>query len=274
MNRIDRIFTGLRRAGRTALMPYLTAGDPDVATTGRLIDAAADAGAAIIEVGVPFSDPVADGPVIEASMTHALAHGVKVEQVFAMVAQARERHPDLGLVAMLSYSIAHRMGLAAFVERAARAGFDGLLFPDLPLEESADAVKASRDAGLIHSALIAPTTGEDRARRIAETCTGFVYVLSRAGITGERADLPPELRRRVELLRGVTDLPIAVGFGISTAAQVREVTTVADAAIVGSAVMRRVAEHRVKGPDAVVSVAGTFMAELASGLSRGAGREA
>lgn len=269
MNRIDRIFNDLRGGGRTALMPYLTAGDPDVATTGRLIDAAADAGAAVCEVGIPFSDPVADGPVIEASMTHALAQGVTVAQVFETIAAARRRRPDLGLVAMLSYSIVYRIGLEKFVDQAKGAGFDGFIFPDLPLEESAEAVEAVRDAGMILSMLIAPQTEDERVRRIAESCSGFVYVLSRAGITGERDKLPAELSQRVRHLRSVTKLPIAVGFGIASPQHVKDVTAVADAAIVGSAVMRRVAEHRGRGPDAVVEVAGAFIADLARGLSGG-----
>ncbi len=266
MNRIDQIFADLRASGSQALMPYLTAGDPDIATTGRLIDAAAEAGAAICEIGFPFSDPIADGPVIEASMTHALDQGLRVEQVLAMAAEARKRHPKLGLMAMLSYSIVYRWGLQRFATQVKAAGFDGLILPDLPLEEVAAAAQAVKAEGLVLSMLIAPTSDDDRAAHIAGQCSGFVYVLSRAGITGERAELPPELSQRIDHLRGITKLPLAVGFGVSTAEHVRQVTVVADAAIVGSAVMRRVAEHREAGPDAVVESVRTFLGELMQGV--------
>ncbi|MCC6681828.1 MAG: tryptophan synthase subunit alpha [Phycisphaeraceae bacterium] len=271
MNRIDQIFADLRNTfggGGKALMPYLTAGDPDIVTTGRLIDAAAEAGAAVCEIGFPFSDPIADGPVIEASMTLALQQGLKVEQVLGMAAAARKRHPRLGMMAMLSYSIVYRWGLQRFMAKVKAAGFDGLILPDLPLEEAPAAAQAIKDQGLVLSMLIAPTSDDDRAARIAGQCSGFVYVLSRAGITGERAELPPQLSQRIEHLRRITKLPLAVGFGVSTAEHVRQVTAAADAAIVGSAVMRRVAEHRSQGPDRVVEDVRKFLSELVKGLER------
>lgn len=273
MNRIERIFNDLRGrrdaggGGGRALMPFITAGDPDTDTTARLLLALQEAGASVVEVGIPFSDPIADGPVIQASMTYALDRGVRVQQVFDAVASVRPKL-ELGLVAMVSYSIVHRLGPEAFVKRAKAAGFDGFIFPDVPLEE-ADGVRAVVAAeGLILSMLIAPTTPDDRAEAIARASTGFVYVVSRAGITGERSELPPELPARLKRLRAVTDLPMAVGFGISTAEQVRQVVEVADAAIVGSALMRRVAEHRQGGGDAVVREAAAFTRELAEGLAR------
>lgn len=265
MNRIERIFQGLRGERRKALMPFITAGDPDVATTGKLLPALEQAGASVCELGIPFSDPVADGPTIQASMTYALERGVKVRQVLDTVAQVRS-NVDLGLVAMVSYSIVHRIGTGTFIKEAAAAGIDGFIFPDLPLEEAQPVVDRVRDAGLILSMLISPTTPIERAQRIARASSGFVYVLSRAGITGERSDLPPELPERVRRLREATDLPIAVGFGISSGEQVRQVVQVADAAIVGSALVRRIAEHRDAGPEAVVDHAAAFVRELASGL--------
>jgi tryptophan synthase alpha chain len=265
MNRIDSIFQDLRADGGKALMPYITAGDPSVEATGGMLSAIQSAGASICELGIPFSDPIADGPVIQASMTYALDHGVTVGQVFEMVAGVRPSL-SIGLVAMVSFSIVHRIGLKKFVSDAKDAGFDGFIFPDLPLEASGPAREAAARAGLILSMLIAPTTPDDRAERIARASTGFVYVVSRSGITGERAELPPQLPGRLRRLRGVTDLPITVGFGISTAQHVRQVVSVADAAIVGSGMMRRIAEARLDGGDRCVKMVEDFTRELASGL--------
>lgn len=266
MNRIDAIFQSLRSGGGKALMPFVTAGDPDPATTGRLLPALEQAGASVVELGIPFSDPVADGPVIQASMGHALSRGVRVAEILEMVADVRQR-VELGLVAMVSYSIVHRLGLASFVKEAGEAGIDGFIFPDLPLEESSEAVAAVREAGLILSMLIAPTTPIERAERIARASSGFVYVVSRAGITGESATLPQGLAERIGALREATDLPIAVGFGISNAQHVREVVGIADAAIVGSALVRRIAAHRDEGAEAIVGHVAGFTRELAQGLT-------
>ena len=266
MNRIQRIFRDLRASDGRALMPFITAGDPDVATTGRLLPALEQAGASVVELGIPFSDPVADGPTIEASMSYALEHGARVAQIFEQIAAVRSS-VELGVVAMVSYSIVHRIGPDRFVRDAAAAGVDGLIVPDLPLEEAAGLGQLVREADLVLSMLVAPTTPIDRARRIAQAGSGFVYVVSRAGITGEQAQLPPELADRLAALRQATDLPLAVGFGISTAEQVRQVTSVADAAIVGSALVRRIAQVRQQGPDAVIQAATAFTRELAAGLS-------
>ena len=261
-NRIDRLFADMRARGGRALMPFLTAGDPDLSTTAGLLETAQASGATVCEIGVPFSDPIADGPVIQASMSRALDTGLRVEDVFAMVRGVRDRL-DIGLVAMVSYSIVHRMGLQAFVERSRNAGLDGFIFPDLPLEESGPARRAAAEAGLILSMLIAPTTPIERAERIAAASSGFVYVVSRPGITGATAALPEELPERLRRLRGVTDLPMAVGFGVSSAQQVREVVGVADAAIVGSALVKVIEQADA---DRVREDAGRFMRELASGL--------
>ena len=242
-------------------MPFLTAGDPDLQTTEALIQAAERAGASVCEIGIPFSDPVADGPVIQASMTRALDAGLRVQQVFEMVRRVRPK-VSLGLVAMVSYSIVHRMGLETFVHAARDAGFDGFIFPDLPLEESADARQAVEDAGLILSMLIAPTTPIERAQKIAAASSGFAYVVSRSGITGARSELPPDLPDRLAKLREVTDLPMAVGFGISSADQVRAVVRIADAAIVGSALVDCVHQHC-----GAVAEAELFIQSLATGLT-------
>jgi tryptophan synthase alpha chain len=270
MNRIDRIFADLRGAGRKALMPYLTAGDPSVEATARMLPAIERAGAAICEVGIPFSDPIADGPVIQASMTYALDRGTRTTDIFAAVKRVRPQ-VELGLIAMVSYSIVHKKGPDRFIAEAAAAGFDGFIFPDLPVEEADAVIGRVRDAGLVLSFLISPTTPLERAERIAKACSGFVYVLARAGITGERSEIPRDLPERLNRLRSVTSLPMAVGFGVANAEQVRQVVNVADAAIVGSAIMRRVTQQREQGkpPEAVVESIGTFVGELARGLEAG-----
>ena len=263
--RIDDIFRDLRGRDAKAIMPFVTAGDPDVETTAKVIEAVGVGGASVCEIGIPFSDPIADGPVIQASMTRALDGGVRVEAVIEAVREVRQR-TELGLVAMCSYSIVYRRGLDAFCKTAADAGFDGLILPDLSLEESQPARDAAAGHGLSLSLLIAPTTPVDRAQRIAEASTGFVYVVARKGITGETAALPPELPGRLEAIRKATDLPLAVGFGLSTPEQVRAVVREADAAIVGSALVRRIHEAHVAGRDAAAEAA-RFTAELAEGLS-------
>lgn len=268
MNRIDQIFADLRATGRGGLMPFLTAGDPDLATSVGLLPEMAAAGASICEMGIPFSDPIADGPVIQASMHHALTAGFRVEALFEAVAAVRPTL-EMGLVAMVSYSIVHRMGPERFVGQAVAAGFDGFIFPDLPVEEAWPARAACDGHGAIMSLLIAPTTPIERARQIAAASSGFVYVVARAGITGERDELPEGLGERVAALRTATDLPIAVGFGIGRASHVAGVCEVADAAIVGSALVRRIAERRDDGPAAVREAAGSFVRELAEGLPVG-----
>ncbi len=268
MNRIDSIFAELRGAQRRALMPFVCGGYPSAGVTASVLPALEQAGASVIEVGIPFSDPIADGPVIAAAMHEALKAGATPDSVFDEVASVRV-HVSAGLVAMCSISIVERMGgVKGFAARAARAGFDGLIVPDAPLEESMALRSAAADAGLTLSLLIAPTTPVDRAGRIAAACTGFVYLLARGGITGESASVP-RVAPRVGELRRVTSLPIACGFGISTAEQVRAFVggpEGADAAIVGSALVRRMGEAAKSGRDPAGAGA-DFARELAGGLA-------
>ena len=249
-------------------MPFITAGDPDLVTTGRLLEAMQSAGASICEVGLAFSDPIADGPVIQASMARALTGGVRPVQVFDLIASLRSRI-ELGLVAMVSYSIVHRLGLKSFIRDAAAAGLDGFIFPDLPLEEATAAGEVAAEHGLILSMLISPTTPTERAERIARVSSGFVYLLARSGITGERDQLPADLPDQIARLRRVTDLPIAVGFGISRPEHVSQVVQLSDAAIVGSAIVRRIGEHRDDEPARLVSEVERFVGGLVGGLVGG-----
>lgn len=270
MNRIERIFGDLQSRGQKALMPFITAGDPDIETTADLLPAIERGGGAICELGIPFSDPIADGPVIQASMTHALSKGTRPQHVLDIVRRQRARL-NMGVVAMVSYTIVYRIGHPrkdsaeqwAFLKSAKDAGIDGFIIPDVTVEESQPVVEAMKALDLTCSFLISPSTSDERAERIARACTGFVYVLSRAGLTGEKTELPPDLPARIRRLRNVTDLPIAVGFGISNRQQVEQVTSVADAAIVGSAIMRRIAPMREQSREAVTSEVERFVRELA-----------
>ncbi|MEM6333901.1 MAG: tryptophan synthase subunit alpha [Planctomycetota bacterium] len=267
MNRIDQRFADLRAAGGKGLMPFITAGDPDLDTTRRVLLELDAAGATVVELGIPFSDPIADGPVIQASMTRALDANVALADIFAMVAGVRAEL-SLGLVAMVSYSLVFRFGPQKFVAAAAEAGFDGLIVPDLPLDEAADTAAIARKAGLTMSLLVSPQTDTRRAAEVAGLCSGFVYVLSRSGVTGERADVPAGLGERLTQLRSVSDLPMAVGFGVSTAEQAADVARQADAVIVGSALVKRIHEaYETGGADAAVDATRAFVSELNAGLA-------
>jgi tryptophan synthase alpha chain len=265
MNRIDSAFADLKNSQQGGLMPFVCAGSPTVDALPRILPALERGGASIVEIGIPFSDPIADGPIIAAAMHTALEAGCTPEKVFEQVASVRDRL-SIGLVAMVSVSLVQARGIGPFVERAAQAGFDGFIFPDAPLEESAELVAAAAEKGLTASLLVAPTTSEERAAKIAQTCTGFVYLLARAGITGERSDAP-DVASRVAMLRHATSLPIACGFGISTAEHIAAVVEHADAAIVGSALVRRLTEAAKSGRDPA-SAAEEFLTELSTGLVR------
>lgn len=261
--RIEEIFAQLRDAGGRGLMPFLCAGRPSLEALPELLLAVEEAGAHIVEVGFPFSDPIADGPVIAQAMHRALQQGVTPAGVFEAVADARSQGLGLGLVAMVSVSIVHRMGLARFACEAAQAGFDGLIVPDCPVEESDPLAQAAQEADLTLSLLAAPTSSDARLARIADRSSGFVYLLARLGVTGAR-DQAPSVEEHVARLRRVTDLPVACGFGVASAEHVARVVAHADAAIVGSALVERI-ERAGSAADAVEQ-ARRFVRELARGL--------
>jgi tryptophan synthase alpha chain len=231
-----------------------------------VIEALDRAGASLCELGVPYSDPIADGPVIQSSYTRALAAGFTLERLFALAkaATARVRMP---ILAMVSYSLIYRRGIEQFVADAAAAGLTGFVVPDLPIEESDQLDGACRGAGLALVRLVTPTTPPDRAEAIARRSTGFLYCVSVAGVTGARTDLPPGLIERVQWLRTKTDVPILVGFGISTPEQAQAVASVADGVIVGSAVVRQVAEAAGQSPDRMVGGLERYVRELVAAVS-------
>ena len=259
MNRVDQAFSRCRKEERTAIMPYLTAGDPPDPALGELLVAMDAAGADIIEVGIPFSDPIADGPVIASAMHRALSRGTTPERVFEEVRRVRGSI-EIALVAMVSTSIVVHVGVDSFVTSCAEAGFDGLIVPDADLDDFDRLGTDCRQAGLTLSPLVAPTTGLERQRAIADRASGFVYLLARAGVTGERSSAP-DIRGRVADLRTVTDLPVCVGFGISTAEHVRAVGRHADGAVVGSALVRVLDQAHHQGTD-VCAAAHPFVSDL------------
>lgn len=222
-------------------MPFITAGDPDMEFTGQLLVELANRGCPIIEIGIPYSDPIADGPVIQASYTRALANRITVEQILETLNSVRSRH-NACVVTMVSYAIVHRMGLENYVSKAKAAGVHGLIVPDLLVEESPPlaSICAKHDMSLIQ--LVTPTTPRERALRIAESSSGFLYYVSVTGITGERQSLPKDLAENVAWLRSRTTLPICIGFGISSPDHIRNLAPSADGLIVGSAIVRRI-EH-------------------------------
>ena len=254
---IERIAAAFSGHGRTAaLMPYLMGGYPDTAASIECGLAAADAGADLIELGVPFSDPLADGPVIHAAGTEALRNGVHLHDVLGV---AREISAQVPVVLMVYVNPVLARGVERFVDEAAQAGASGLIVPDLPYDE-ADAVRDACDAaGLALVPLVAPTTTPERVAEIGRDARGFVYTVSLAGITGERDELPSELGETVARVRASAEVPVAVGFGISTADHARRVAGLADGVIVGSRIVRAAGEG---GAEAV----GAVVRELATGL--------
>jgi tryptophan synthase alpha chain len=271
MNRIDALFSRLKSEGRRAFMPFITAGDPDLPTTAALITELVARGASMVEVGIPYSDPIADGPVIAASYHRALENGIRLDHIFQTLRTLRVETAGTAVagapvVTMVSYAIVHRTGAERYLARAVDAGVDGLIVPDLPVEEAEGLLRQATDRGLKLVQLVTPTTPRARAVQIARTTTGFLYYVSVAGITGERKALPPELTENVAWLRTQTDLPICIGFGISTPEHVRALAPVADGLIVGSALVRRLADAQHLHRPEVVRNIGEFVGELMTGL--------
>jgi tryptophan synthase alpha chain len=268
MPAIDQLIADLRATKRKALMPFVTAGDPDVAFTAAVLQELVKRGASMCEVGIPYSDPIADGPVIQASYTRALDKGVKLSDIIGMLG---ETAPKLTapVVTMVSYAIVYRHGVEKYCDEARDAGVAGLIVPDLPVEESPQLARicGQRELSLIQ--LVTPLTPRERALRICETSTGFVYYVSVAGITGERTQLPPELAENVAWLREQTKLPICIGFGVSQPEHVKLLAPVADGLIVGSAIVRRMADAASRPREIVLKEIGDYVESLIAALPEG-----
>ncbi len=243
---------------KPALVVYVTCGDPDLATAREIVLAAIEAGADVIELGVPFSDPVADGPVIQRASERALKHGTSLAQVLTLAAEIRGYAQSTGLVVFSYLNPVLCMGMEKFCMVTRHAGVDGVLLTDLPVEEAGEYLHAMRAHDLAPVFLAAPTSPDARLRRIAEASRGFVYAVSRTGVTGARQQLASDAKKLVGRLRRVTNLPIAVGFGISTAEQFEEVGKFADAVVVGSAIVETIERNRGREAAAV----GEFVRDL------------
>ncbi len=262
-NRIDQKLQALAQGPRKALVPYVTAGYPDLPTTGRIIEELDALGVPLVELGIPFSDSIADGPVIQGSFHEVLSRPFRTDDVFALVQSLRGK-VSVGLLAMVSMSLVRRPGVDGFVARCAASGFDGLIVPDVPLEECEEVRSAAERVGLRCVMLVAPTTPVQRRERIANVSSGFIYQVAVRGITGERDAVPAEIADYVRQLRQSSALPVCVGFGISSPAHVRAVCRIADGAIVGSAIVRRIADAVNEGctSERIVERVRSFVAEL------------
>ncbi len=263
MTRITQAFAQLRKRGERALIPYFTAGDPSIQATRQLLVEAARQGADLIELGVPFSDPLADGPVIQRASQRALASGVTLARILELVREIRGE-VSTPLVLLTYYNPLLAFGLKAFAHAAVEAGVDGVIVADLSPEEAGPLSAEARAAGLDHVHLVAPTSPPERMRMIARKSRGFVYAVSLTGVTGARAELPPDLVHYLRTLRAVTTKPICVGFGISTPEQAAAVAPYVDGVIVGSAVVRLV--ETCAGGEALVQEVGRFIASLKAPL--------
>lgn len=250
MSRFDHAFS---KSDKPRLVTYVTAGDPDSAASEAILRAAARAGADVLEVGVPFSDPIADGPVIQRASERALANGTTLGTALDIVARVR-RDTQVPIVLFTYVNPVLRMGVETFVDRAAAAGVDGALLLDLPIEESAAMRTALDRRGLDQIFLVSPTTTDERLREAARLGRGFLYAISRLGVTGARHALSDAAAPLVARVRAVTSLPVALGFGISTPEHVREVAAYADAAVVGSALVQVIAKAAAEKDDVATAV--------------------
>jgi tryptophan synthase alpha chain len=259
MSRIRDAFAELKDSGRGGFIPFITAGDPDLVTTELLLVELAAAGADIIELGVPFSDPVADGEVIQRASERALQKGVTLSDALRCVSNAK-KHIEVPIVLFSYLNPLMKFGKNRLADEAKRAGVDAVLVTDLIPEEAGPWIASFRDHDIDLIFLVAPTTSDERLTRIAQQASGFIYAVSRAGVTGERNQVPRDAEYLVKRVRAMSDLPVAVGFGISTAEHVRQVWRFADAAVIGSALVRQI-EGLAGSPD-LVSRVGAFTRSL------------
>ena len=266
-DRIAKLFARTKEEGRAAFVSYVCACDPDFRTSLAVCRSLLDNGADLLELGVPFSDPLADGLTNQLAAQRALEAGCSQDDVFRLVRAVRE-FSDAPIVFYTYYNLVFSQGVEAYVERALEAGVDGLLTLDLPPEEAGDLLAASRKVGMKNVFIVAPTTPEARISVISEAASGFLYYVSREGVTGERDDLAGDLGERVAAIRSRTELPVVVGFGISTPEQTREVAAVADGVVVGSALVNCIPRN-LDAPERIPEAIGDKARELSGALAKG-----
>jgi tryptophan synthase alpha chain len=264
MNRIDKKFQELRDQGATAFMPYLCAGDPNPELTSKLLLTLEEAGADLIELGVPFSDPIADGPTVQRASERALTHHISLQEILEMVATVRTQ-TDIPIALMSYYNPIFRMGEDAFCKAAQDAGVDGVIIPDLPPEQAQSLLVIAQRYNLATIFLVAPTSPPERMQLIASVSTGFIYCVSVTGVTGARAMLSDEIAPMIAELRKHTDKPISVGFGVSTPDQATQIAQIADGVIVGSAIINVVEEH-INDEARLFTAVKQFASDLAAGV--------
>jgi tryptophan synthase alpha chain len=266
MNAIDALFSGLRANKRKAFLPFLPAGDPDIAFTGELLPRVAASGASLIEIGFPFSDPIADGPVIQESYTRALRNKLKLDDLFGTLKSVTSQPGwTTPMVGMASFSLIHKRGIGTFLKQAKTSGLSGCVVPDLPAEEAEELAKQCTDADFKLILLVTPTTEPKRMQKIVAACSGFVYVVSVVGITGGATALTDTVAGVTKQLRTMTDLPLCVGFGVSTPDHVRAFAPHCDGIIVGTALVKKLANAMMDRSGAIDAVANTVK-ELSGAL--------
>jgi tryptophan synthase alpha chain len=261
VNRIDTKFKELKEKGLPAFIPFITAGDPSLDATRELILEFDSRGADMIELGVPFSDPIADGPVIQASYYRALSSGIKLSDILELVRDVR-KESEIPIVSMISQSILFKYGCKEFVKNAVNAGLDGATIPDLPIEEAEEIIEAGKGEDFKVACFIAPTTTDSRVDLIVRKSQGFLYYISVVGITGSKNELTNEIKNNIQKIKKATSLPVALGFGISTPEQARMAGKIADAVIVGSAIVREIERCSDQGNSKLVNEVGAFVGEL------------
>ncbi|MFC1559813.1 tryptophan synthase subunit alpha [Candidatus Margulisiibacteriota bacterium] len=264
MSDISKKFAQLKKEGNKALVIFIEAGDPSLAVTEKLVYEIEKSGADIIELGIPFSDSIADGPTIQAAANRALAKNTSAKDILALVSKMRKRS-SVPIVLMTSFNIVFKYGVSKFVEDAARSKVSGFIVPDLPPEEAGELTKLAKQKGIDVIFLVAPNTPNDRIKKIADASSGFIYLISITGITGARESVSSGVAGAVSRIRKATDKPIAVGFGISKASQVRDISKVSDGVIVGSAVVNIIAKNGKS--KTLPKKVGAFVKSLKKGLS-------
>ncbi|MCK5451670.1 MAG: tryptophan synthase subunit alpha [Candidatus Omnitrophica bacterium] len=264
MNRIDQAFKRLKKEKKKAFIPYIAAGDPDLKTTVKLVEVLTEAGADIIELGIPFSDPLADGPTIQKAVQRSLEAGTTVKKILEFTKDIRKK-VEVPLVYMTYFNIIYNYGTDQFIKDAKKCGADGLIIPDLPLEESKEVKRIADKEDFCLILLTAPTTSENRFDKIARSSRGFIYHVSLTGVTGARKTLATKLSAEVKKLKRITSKPLCVGFGVSTLKQAREVALVADGVIVGSAIIK-IIENTLSDKRAMLSKVQLFTKSLARAI--------